>query len=388
MNKKALEYEVYKAILETDLTSEQKQRLIEVGIFQKIAGWLGAGKDALTKDMSKFFADRKYGQFAAKAMQNIEKELESIKAAAKDATGNEGVVYDILKAILEKQGMSPQQVASGSGSEKAAEGGASGGGKPVSSGQPVTMSAAGSNDQLLLQVLKAVLELKGVTGDKADEDAKEALDKATPEKALGEMVGAISGMTGVAQDKVQKVYKWLEDNKHIKVDEVKAENFRRNLKPILKRKSSRLPLMNENMTQRWQKLAGILIMEGPATDELLEKIKKKEIKNNLDLEKAIKAAKPEEIKDFEESKESLSAAVKGDPAFGNLDLDKMLAAAKQAGDKGEEQVKNPQEAEAAAKQFKSLIDDARKQIKPEDVSDSELGAILGALDKLAAFSIS
>lgn len=236
MNKKALEYVAYKAILEADITAEQKQRLIEIGLFQRVAAFLGAGKDT-AGSMKKLFNDKRYARQSAAAVQNIEKELTSIMDAAEAATGSRDVVYDILKAILEKKGMQPGKVAS---PPSGGAGGGSGSGVPtpahgggVSPGQSVTFAAAQNNDEMLRQILQAVAELKGMSADKASAAATKALEKEPNLKTVaGEMTAAVAAYSGVSEDKVKKVYKWLEEGGHIEVQAVQQESFVRRARTL------------------------------------------------------------------------------------------------------------------------------------------------------------
>lgn len=240
MNDSKLDYVAYKALLETDLTSDQKQKLIEISILDRLKGVV-KGMGNAGKGARQAFNLGRYESNVEDATKNIKKELESIMSNAEAATGSKDAVYAILAAILQEKGLSPDKVASPPAPGGEGESGESGGsGAGLSPGQPVTMSAAQSNDEMLRQILQAVAELKGMSPDKAAQAADKAADKQpSPEKVAGEMASAVAALSGVSVDKVKKVYSWLEKGGHIEVDQpVKQESIRRSANVLTSSKKS------------------------------------------------------------------------------------------------------------------------------------------------------
>jgi hypothetical protein len=334
MNKKALEYVAYQAILESNLSSEQKQRLVEIGIFKKIADWLGAGKDTLTKDMSKFMADRKYQRYSTSVMKNIEKELESIMDAAEKSTGNREVVYDILKAILAKKGLDPQKVATGSGSPPAegsssGEGGGSGesgtsGGGEVKPGIVINPQSSSNPEQIIRIIVQSAAEASGMPPEKAQQKAEKIADegKVDAPKATKLLAQAVAKDTKADAAKVEKIIDFLLKNKHM-VTESNRRLSSADLITAIKeiKENSQKALIAENSTKRWQALAGL--------------------KSSLLNEET-------------------------------------AAPAKEA---------DPKAVEAAKKRFGDVYEDLRKEFKEEEIDDDTLVAVLNVLDSLSGIKL-
>ena len=248
--------------------------------------------------------------------------------------------------------------------------------RPVASGQAITASAVANNSQLLLQILQALGELKGLSAQKASAAAQDAVEKgiAQPEKTFDEIVKAVSGITGVSTDKVDRVHKWLTTNGHIVTDQV-SESFRKfSLGALL----VELYSCNDHP-----------LLEGVAEDYLKNSLVSvpSEQEFSKDLEERL--GEPDwTLKEWEDFLAKFDDYV---PAWAeSKNVDESASAELKA--RIEQIVKDkkaaipatPQEA-AAAKTFASLIEDIKKEVK--DVTPDEAAKILAALDKLAAFKI-
>jgi len=169
MNDSALKYRAYKALLEADITDEQRQKLIEANIFQKISDFFGAGKDTLTTDLKKIFQNNKLNRRAATAKKNIEKEIAELKDIAKEAGVSEEAVYDMLNLTLKGSSVSPEEVAS---PPKADSGGESGTGGS-SGAKPGTTVDTSKPRAAVPAIAAAAAEISGKNPEEAKAQAEE-----------------------------------------------------------------------------------------------------------------------------------------------------------------------------------------------------------------------
>lgn len=408
MNKKSIEYKVYKALLESNLSYDQQQLLIEAGFLEKIADFFGAGADTLSTNIKKIFNDNKFARRSARSKQAIEKELDELKSVAKDAGAPEEAVYEILHLILKDAGLKPAQLAT---APQTASSGAQSS-KPIASGQPVTAAAADKNEQLLQQILQALGELKGMSADAAAKKAAEAAAAgATPEKATDEMVRAIAAMTKVKEENVEKIYAWLQGKGHIVVGNVKNESAgRRWSAPLLleRARAYNSSFDDSLLCERWQALAGLPadttlneVLDAAAAAEISGKIKSGEIKDEDGLRAALSGdggvlssiknalskifgsdASPDQISKFIDQLKD-AGVVKDD---GKLDSNKATAdVVAKASVPGPDASGVPAAPEADKKKFAGLVAAAQKELK--DINPDELTLVMAALDKIAAFDI-
>lgn len=279
MNKSVLKYKLYQTLLESDLTSEQKTALVEAGFLQKVADFFGAGKDVLTKDLKALFANNKLARRAATAKKNIAKEIDELKAIAKDAGVSDEAVYDMLNLTLKDKGVSPQEVAtppkadnSGGGSQ------ASAGGTPP--GKPVDVKSPDAVPTLA----KAAGEAAGQDPEKAAEQAEEK--KVDAPKATEVLAKAISNSSKVDSGKVSKILGFLIKNNHMVAEgrRVMSLDIKNAIKEIEKSNTEKL------MLERWNSMSGLNVLNEEADEG-----KKKKFEDVLD--DVRKAFKPEEMSD-------------------------------------------------------------------------------------------
>jgi hypothetical protein len=250
MNNSAIKYRAYKALLESDLTDEQKNRLVEAGIFQKIADFFGAGKDVLTTDLKKIFSNNKYNRRAATAKKNIEKEIDELKSIAKDAGVSEEAVYDMLNLTLKAKDVSPEQVASPPKADGGGDsGGSGGGGSQLQPGKAVRANVGDASSKPAAEtpagalVTNMLANASGADPQKAIDQAKE---KDVPfQKAYKNLVNKVAEESEEEVVTVKKVLDWLLDNEKI-VPTTKVafgESARRS---------------DDLIFERWGRLAGVI----------------------------------------------------------------------------------------------------------------------------------
>lgn len=249
MNNSALKYRAYKALLESDLTDEQKNRLVEAGIFQKIADFFGAGKDVLTTDLKKIFSNNKYNRRAATAKKNIEKEIDELKAIAKDAGVSEEAVYDMLNLTLKAKDVSPEEVASPPKSGTGGGDSSSGGSQQLQPGKAVKANVGDASSKPAAEtpagalVTNMLANASGADPQKAIDQAKE---KDVPfQKAYKNLINKVAEESEEEVVTVKKVLDWLLDNEKI-VPTTKVafgESARRG---------------DDLIFERWRRLAGVI----------------------------------------------------------------------------------------------------------------------------------
>jgi len=259
MNRTSLQYKAYKALLETNLTTHERNTLLEAGILQKVADFFGATGDAasmMTGGVKKIFADAKLGRRSATAKKNIEKELNDLKSIAKSAGQDESVVYNILNMILNDAGIKPNEVASppaaSGGNDKEAAADTTGkSGAPVDPAKPETAVPA---------VVAAAAEIAG----KDPEKEKEAAEKSDVgiDKALSVISGIIAKNTKV--DKAPEIVSYLFKNKMIQF-EGRRNIYTADLRLIEQRLSQRFDEIY--LMERWNKMALLTEAEPPAGDK-------------------------------------------------------------------------------------------------------------------------
>lgn len=282
MNNSALKYTTYKALLESDLTDVQKTRLVEAGIFQKIAAFFGAGKDVLTADLKKIFSNNKFNRRAATAKQNIEKELDELKDIAKDAGVSEEAVYDMLNLILKAKDVNPANVASPPKPDSNSDGGA----ESVKPGMPV---ASAPTEVQIPFIARAAAQAAGLDPEKAVEQAQE--NKVDVPKATAVLAKALAKSAGVDVAKVEKVITFLIQNKHMLGEgrKITTQGILRAAAVLSKKNSDAM------IVEKWNTLSGLKLLKEEA--ETVDPAKKKKFADVLnDLRKTFKE---EEMSDEE-----------------------------------------------------------------------------------------
>jgi hypothetical protein len=280
MNKPALKYRLYQTLLETDLSSEQKTALVEAGFLQKVADFFGAGKDVLTKDLKALFANNKLARRAATAKKNISKEIDELKAIAKDAGVSDEAVYDMLNLTLKSKDVSPQEVASMPKPDNT--GGGSKTQTGISPGKPVDIKSP-----------EAVPTLAKAAGEAAGQDPQKAADQAEEKKvdapkATEVLAKAISNSSKVDAGKVAKILGFLIKNNHMIAEgrRVMSTDIKKAIIEVEKRNRE------NSLLERWNSMSGLSLI-----NEEVDEVKKKKFEDVLD--DVRKAFKAEEMSDDE-----------------------------------------------------------------------------------------
>ena len=400
MENSALRYKIYRVLLESDLTSKQREVVLE-GWFDNLKDWLGAAKDTGKTDVGKIFADNKYNRRVKTVANNITKEIEGLKAVAKDAGVPEEVALELLNSILKGAGADPAKIETAADSPSTSGGeGSTGGSGGSSGGGGVTTVTA---DTLTSNPAAAAALSAAVSGRSAADAAAAAEQKKTnPKDMVKDWISGIAKGSGVDEAKTKKIVKALLDGEHIKIDlSSLAESLRRIKKVLAERKS--FVTRRDPILERWQKLAGLSqLNEGPATDDIVDGLKSKKIKNDDDLRSAIKGYKGDDLKDLESNKDQVVGAVRGNPAFPGFDkkLEDMLqdlkksdskkaedtpAAAPEGSSSGGEPAGGGSESGGAAaeddsKEYENVFKDVRAKITDENIKDDEIKKVIKFID--------
>ena len=273
MNNSAIKYRAYKALLEVNLTDQQRKKLIEANIFQKIADFFGAGKDTLSTDLKKIFQNNKLGRRAATAKKNIEKEIDELLAIAKDAGVSKEAVFDMLNLTLNDRGISPAEVASPPRRE---EGGSDeGSSEEIPAGRPIQLTRAA-----VAPLARAAASVMRQDPDRAAEQAAEK--KVDAPKATQVLAKSLSSVTKVEAGKVAKILDFLIKNNHMlaegrRVNDTDIKKVTNDLKKI---QEDRIVL------ERWNSISGLKQILTEAPDD----VKKKKFEDVIDdLRKEFKA---------------------------------------------------------------------------------------------------
>jgi hypothetical protein len=271
---------LYQTLLETDLSSEQKTALVEAGFLQKVADFFGAGKDVLTKDLKALFANNKLARRAATAKKNISKEIDELKAIAKDAGVSDEAVYDMLNLTLKSKDVSPQEVASMPKPDNT--GGGSKTQTGISPGKPVDIKSP-----------EAVPTLAKAAGEAAGQDPQKAADQAEEKKvdapkATEVLAKAISNSSKVDAGKVAKILGFLIKNNHMIAEgrRVMSTDIKKAIIEVEKRNRE------NSLLERWNSMSGLSLI-----NEEVDEVKKKKFEDVLD--DVRKAFKAEEMSDDE-----------------------------------------------------------------------------------------
>jgi len=396
MKSTSLRYKTYQALLEVDLTSAQRQSLIEAGIIDKVLDFFGAGKDALTKyggGLKKMFSDSKYARRSATAKKNIEKELKDLKSVAKDAGQDESVVYQILNMILADAGVDPKVV----GNPPTADGSDGG-------GQPAASTGLPSGTPIKLDSKNATTTFAKINANVTGEDPKKVADdamtqKMSPEKMSVLTMKNIAKQTGVKYDAVDAVFKALIDSGHL-VAEGKLPLTRSSLLRMCKE----VQVLEEQclFAERWQYLAGLnesLLVEremGPGAqkyyEEILGRIESGKIKSAKELKTAmtqLSSTSPKKLTSA--AKKSLSDALSKKTKMPSQEAEKAVdaaATATQDASAGKDDAAAGKKGAVAAakKKYAAAFDDVKKKVA-DKADDDTIGKVLTYLDDLESVEI-
>jgi nucleotide-binding universal stress UspA family protein len=283
MNRDALRYSTYRALLEADLTTEDRNKLIEAGMLDKVMDFFGASKDTMQQfggGIKKMFSDAKYARRTATAKKNIEKELNDLKALAKDAGQDEAVVYQVLNLILKDAGVNAEEVAS----PPKSEGGSSSSEKSQTpSGSPVKASEP---ESAVPTIAAAAAQAAGQDPEKAKAQAEEK--KVDVPKATQVLAKAVSATAKVDAGKVAKIIDFLVKNNHMLAEGRRPVSFDMlsAAREVSSRNSQVLTL------ERWNLMAGMSILVEEAAPNDAKKKKFEDVIGDIR-----KQFKPEDLSD-------------------------------------------------------------------------------------------
>lgn len=278
MKSSNLRYKIYQALLESDLAPDQREALLE-GWFDNLKDWLGAVKDTAKTDVSKIFSNNKYSRRVKTAADNITKELEGLKAIAKDAGVPEEVALELLNSILSSSGAEPEKISKAAETPSAAGGtGASASPKP---GSPIA-----ANDSSVAAIVRAAAAASGQDPEKVAAQAQEKkIDSPKASKALAK---AISQQTKTNPEVAEKVINWLIKNNHLL-----AEGGRSISETVIFTAVKKSRIITESISvEKWGKIAGLLV----EADDKKKEAAKKQFGDFLDdLRKELGAENNEEM---------------------------------------------------------------------------------------------
>jgi len=360
MNDAALKYKVYKILLESDISNEQRNLMVELGIVDTIKSMFkGAGKTA-GKAFSVLKDDIAQEKLSS-AQKNLKSAIDDLRDIAKKAGKDDAFVNALLQQLLQSSGTDPQAVASAS--PEAAAGGSKGKsagvGAPAAPGAPVTTQTITQNPKL------ATVLIAAATDKKASDVAPKVEDKKPDATAITKVVArAASKATGVKDDVVGKVIQTLFDAGKLKLESRKEKR----------------DVLAEQFFGRWGHLAGL--HESPKMLKfILGKVEKGEIKDVLDLNKPDVIAQMKQQKQGKLTDDELAQIVDA------LEKKNVIKPAEEG--KAKEEIKKAVDAAAAGAEKEQpgkgssseLGKVVRGKIKPEEISDEDLTKVIGWVEE-------
>ena len=293
----SLDYKIYQTLIESDLTDDQKQYLVEIGLGQMLKSVWG-GIKAIPASVADVFKSGMYNVQLVAAQENIKKEVDELRKIGQKLGKGDAFVNEFLYAIMKGAGLNPSAV----GAVGAAS---SAGGQQGSTLAPGTKIDASDNDALI-QALAQILS--NITGKPAEEVQQQAQEKKVNSTKMSSVVSVQAAeKIGVPAPTVQKVVSALIKTGHLAMEDVRTQNS------------------DSILTERWQKLAGLLT-EGNAADQLARDIKGKKIKTPEELEKKLQGYAAFALKDVDDNFEQMVDAMKssGLDMFAARDLEKKM----------------------------------------------------------------
>lgn len=279
MENSALRYKIYRVLLESDLTNEQREIVLE-GWFDNLKSWLGAAKDTGQTDVGKIFANNKFNRRVKYAAENITKEIEDLKSIAKDAGVAEEATLELLNSILTGAGAEPAKI------EKAAESPSTGGTGSSETASPKPGSPITASDSSISTIVRAAAAASGKDPEKVVAQAEEK--KVDAPKASKALAKAISQQTKTNPEVAEKVINWLIKNNHLL-----AEGGRRISETAILTAAKKSRMITESISvEKWCKIAGLIF----EADDKKKEAAKKQFGDFLDdLQKELGAENNEEM---------------------------------------------------------------------------------------------
>lgn len=245
---------VRRLVREGRLSSTQAGRLEEAGFFQKIVDFFGAASDTVTGDLKKVFQNNKVNRRAATAKKNIQKEIEELKAIAKEAGVSEDAVMQMLNLTFKDAGVDPTQVSSA----------------PVASTRDEDEAETAAPAKPLAPDSKAsVAPLAAAAAQAAGQDPQKAQQQAAEKgidvpKVTQVLAKAVASSAGTPVELTGKVIDWLMKNKHMQAEGGRALDNATLLEAA--REAAQLA-RGSRLQERWGMLAGLPILEEAAPEK-------------------------------------------------------------------------------------------------------------------------
>jgi hypothetical protein len=416
MNESSLKYAAYKTLLEGKMTEDQYSVISEIN-FLKMLGIKGGAMlkaiKAASSTLSSAYSDEKLQRVQDVASKDMQKLIKQIRQIATENNMDEnafvGVVAMILKKAFADAGITDPKTIFAAFDKAAPEAAASigdGGEGSVAPGTPITASTIESDPTAAAELAVAAAP------DKEKEIEAAASDGKIDAEALSKLfaLGAAKA-TGVDEEVSQKIVLALIDAGRL-LKEGRRMKLSKKAMSILESKSSGSSLIFE----RWQSLAGLkLLNEDRYADNLTKVIKSGQLKSADDLTKHLEdeiANLGDEgegaIEDIEKNKAKI---IKDAGRGGTKDraaLDSAIDAAKkkvakpsaaedeataekpetgsssssESGSGTASSGKDSEVGDDVMKKLKPVLDDVRKKVPAEDVSDEDVIKVIKYIDEL------
>lgn len=266
MKDTTLRYKLYEAALESGITTDQYQTLMNEGVLDWIKSALAsvdAGKE-MAGDLKNMFANKKNQVLYKQATETIKKTVEDLFKAGASA----GVDKDALRDWLIKgiESVTRDAATSAPASEKTASKSELKPGETLTPENPKSVVPA---------LAAAAASAVGQDVDKAKEQAEEK--NVDVPKATKVLANAIAKSSGAPTDLSYKVIDWLLKNNHMvaehNISRLSANELLKDIKKTLTAFSAASKNMSGNfvLSERWSKLAGLVCEEDKKSAEQAKK---------------------------------------------------------------------------------------------------------------------
>jgi hypothetical protein len=402
MNESSLKYAAYKTLLEGKMTEDQYSVISEIN-FLKMLGIKGGAMlkaiKAASSTLSSAYSDEKLQSVQDVASKDMQKLIKQIRQIATENDMDEnafvGVVAMILKKAFADAGITDPKTIFAAFDKAAPEAASSigGGGEgSVAPGTPITASTIESDPTAAAELAVAAAP------DKEKEIEAAASEGKIDAEALSKLfaLGAAKA-TGVDEEVSQKIVLALIDAGRL-LKEGRRMKLSKKAMSILESKSSGSSLIFE----RWQRLAGVgahgnVVVEGAAFDEIMRDIEKGKLKNASDFANVIKDAgadlkgdESEKLKNaFIDKNPKQETTLKGLERMGSSSKSGDAAPSESGSSSSSESGsgtassgKDSEVGDDVMKKLKPVLDDVRKKVPAEDVSDEDVIKVIKYIDEL------
>lgn len=238
----ALDYKIYQVLLESDLTDEEKQALVEVGFLQKLKS-VFSGVGAIPKSIADTFKSGMYNVQLVAAKNNIEKEVDELRKIAGKLGKGEEFVNQFLNALMKSAGVSPAAVAQAPAKAEETSSEAA----PAAEVKPGTKVDAAKPAEAVPALAQAAAQVAGQDPEAAVAQAEEK--KVDLPKVTQVLAKAIAQKTKSNVASVAKVIDYLIKNNHMVTE---GSDFSGAVEQL------NASAENDIVLERWNKMAGLL----------------------------------------------------------------------------------------------------------------------------------